>query len=484
MNITKQNAIRYQIDRLSAHTQGVVVMNTGAGFNCLTASVVTGFTVSASEPSGTKIFYVFNTGDEWFSLSTAGYAQNFPAGTLDFETIQTYGNTTGELTLLTNVPAFVGKIVRVAVALYAQDITQSKPALNKLAVNFRNTSQQLAATSYSAVYDLGDEGQIASCNADTEATPGSKVNVLAQITRPDGTVTEWLPLNKLAGVNASKIQFRGDFSVDAVNSGTSQINRVDLVYSDSVSAVTGSTDTEIYSITEDWYMPIKQCRLTLRHSPLVDSDITCYLSLRNAPLVVNDEYLGIATGSRKTFQLSYPEGVKYDTVKVYVAGQQIYTGFDVNTEVGRVTLEAEEGSIITADYESGWENETWQKMELTSRETLPDYDQSEYRLAILDNTKSVSSLRIAMNMRASFTSQEDLGTSTGIMQTFRLEHLVQEGRITLFADNEALPGSEWILLDDARYVRVNTEEGKKITARYYWVSEAPVVYQFAGVFAE
>lgn len=484
MNITKQNAIRYQIDKLSAHTQGVVVMNTGAGFNCITASVVTGFTISSTEPAGTKIFYVFSTGNEWFSLSTTGYAQNFPSEQLDFDTIQTYGNTTGELMLLTNIPAFAGKIVRVAVALYTQNVTQSKPTLNKLAVNFRNTSQQLAATSYSAVYDLGEEGQIASCSADTESTPGAKVNVLAQLTKPDGTVTEWLPLNKLAGVNASKLQFRSDFSVDAVNTASSQVNRVDLVFSDSISAVTGSTDTDIYSTTEDWYMPIKQCRLTVRHSPLVDADITCYLALRNAPLVVNDEYLGIGTGSRKTFQLQHNEGVKYDTVKVYVNGQQIYTGFDVNTEVGRITIEADEGSVITADYEAGWENETWQKMELTSRETLPDYDQSEYRLAVLDNTKSVGALRLALNMSESYTSSEELGTGSGTLQTYRLEHLVQEGRITLLADGEELDATEWILLDDARYVRVNAPEGKTITARYHWVSEAPVVYQFAGVFAE
>lgn len=478
------SSTRIQQDTLITKSIGTFITQSGTGLDCSNAGIVNDFIVAASEPAGTGIYFAFNTGSSWFKLNGGDAAPSFSVSDPDFDAIKTNGNSLSEIRALSDIRAFVGKIVRVAIAMEGTDITTARPTLSRFGVNYVSIDQQTTITQLSPSYDLGSGAQIASCISDTSSTGEANAEVTAMITYEDGSQSEWLPLVSLSGVKASSIKFKGTYNVNNIGMESSKIKSTSVIYSDGNTPITGQEDTELYSVTQDWYMNISQCRLTVKHSHLITSDIKAYVALREAPTIIQGEIIGSGTNSRSTFQLAHTNGINYDTIRLYYDGARIYTGYEVNTEVGRITCEAPEGVIITCDYEYGWELETWHQMILSSRENLLDYDQSEYRFGIDDNTKSVCGLRLVLHTEMGHTDGLELGRATGSIQTAKLPYSISDGVITIYENGAELDGHNWEILDDPQYIRYTAQEGRTITIDYDWYSETPIVYQFAGVFSE
>lgn len=482
-NITSQNPIRYTIDTLSSALSGVIASNSSSTINLAGASAVKGITVHGSQPSGTNRFFAFRLNNQWGKLTSSGTFQAFTSNSADYDNIAEHGNTAAELQALTNIPALAGKTFGIAIALYAQDPTNAVPSA-RLTFNCSTDTQQLQNTEYSPVYELGAGSQVIALNAETNVSGGGSVNVFAQATLDDGTVTGWKTLDSFKGIKAKSMQFRGDYKASTVGNSSAQITNAYVVYSDGSSLASGLTNGEIITATQDWYMPLHHCRLTIKHAPLENSTLKAYVAFREQPIDIRGETLGIGSGGRKVFQLAHTGGLKYDSFKLYYDNVQIFDTFELNCEVGRVTCEAPEGVIVSCDYSYGWDFEEWNQMTLSSRYSMEDYDQSEYRFSQPSNSKSMAVIKIVLGMTSGHINNEVIGTGAGTARSYKLSHKILDGKISLTANNSAISAKNWLLLDDPQYVSVAASSGTTIRASYDWISESPVVYQFAAVFAQ
>lgn len=482
-NITSQNPIRYQLDNLSYAVSGVIASNSSSNVDLAGASRVTGITVQGSQPSGTARYFAFRINDQWGKLTASGTFQAFGTNSADFANISANGNTPAELQALTNIPALAGKTFGIAIALYAEDPDNALPTA-RLEFKCVTDTQQLNASQTSPVYSLGNGAQIISLNADTQTSSGGSVAVLAQVTLEDGTLTGWKALDSFAGIKAKAVQLRGDYKASTVGTSSAQITNAYIIYSDGSSLASGLTNGEIITKTQDWYMPLHNCRLTINHAPLENSTLKAYVAFREQPKDIKGETLGIGSGGRKTFQMAHTGGIKYDSFKLYYDNVQVFDVFELNSEVGRVTCEAPEGVIVSCDYSYGWDYEEWNQMALSSRIAMEDYDQSEYRFSQPSNTKSMAAVKIVLGMTSGHIDNEVLGTGTGKARSYRLSRRILDGKVSITSNSSMLSTKNWTLLDDPQYVSAAAPAGQVVRANYDWISEPPVVYQFMTVFSE
>jgi hypothetical protein len=219
---------------------------------------------------------------------------------------------------------------------------------------------------------------------------------------------------------------------------------------------------------------------------LTDAAIKAYTAFRAIPSVVLGEDAGVGNGETKSFDLAHAQGIRLDSVRVYYDGARVYSGIEVNTEIGRVTCAAPAGAVVTVDYEYGWDNGVWNEMEPTGTVPSLDHDETEYRYVRPSGASlaSVVAVKIALETTDGHIEDEAIGTGAGSLKTYLLTHAVKNGAITAAADETDLPAGSVSLSDDAKSVRIAAPSGAVLTASYDWISETPTVYQFVAVFGE
>lgn len=481
--MTKDAPIRYQIDRLMSDISGLLVTNPDSDLDCSTATSVTGFTLAGTEPPGTARRVAFRMDGTWNRLQSDGMLQALPTQALSAESLLEEGNTVAELEGITNIAAFVGKKIGVAVALHADDPDGAMPTFG-LSIKTRTSFAQTKKTELSPLYTLPADSILLKLDAKTTVSEGGTATVEAQIVSPDGTASAWAPLSTHIGAKAASVQFRA--TLTAPNIGTSSASLERVLVQRSSSGGAGGSVSEIISLTQDWQMPVRQCRMTVQHSKRKRSKQRAFVALRERPVVVAGENVGVGNGESKAFQLAHTAGVKYDSVQVYFDGQRVYQGFEVNTEVGCVSCTAPDGAVVTVDYECGWGTETWSEMSSSGTTPGLDRDSTEYRFVLPHDAQphSVCAVKIVNESTAGHIEGEPIGTGSGRMRAYPLGGIVNGGKISVLADGVELGVKSWGLADDARSVRVAAAEGAVLTANYDWVSETPVVYQFVAVFSD
>lgn len=470
---------------------GRLVAKDGYYLDCSNAYAVNGFDVLGDAPYGASIFFLFKAEGEtqWFRLNPDGTPEHVAASSNPTETdLKTNGNTLEDIIAFTDVPGLKGKRIRLAIGLFTTDAVNAVPSIN-LGIKITYATQKLVTSLYSAEYELGSNAQIAQISGDISTSGTGTISLFGKVTYANGTASNWLPVESLAGVNAAKLQIRSDCSVSALsgsNAGSCTINKIEVIYANDINAPANGITSYIYSITDNWYQPVKQCRMTLKHLPLEQSNIACSVSFRPEPTIVRGENLGTGTGERKTFQMAHTNGIKYDSVKLYIDGQEITSGFDINTQSARITYDAPNGSIVYCDYEYGWQSEQWHDMTLSSRIDFPDFQQSEYRFALPDSdtVMNICAVRIALIMKSGTSTKEAIGTGTGQENTYKLAHHIKDGKITVYAGSTALKSSAVSVLDDTQYIKAVASYGTKLYASYNWISETPEIYQFTAIIAQ
>ncbi len=482
-NITAQNPIRFQIDTLTQILSGVIASRPSSYIDLTKASRVTGITISGNQPAKSTRHFAFRINNQWGKLTSSGTFQAFASNNADYDNVRNNGNIASQLELLSNIPALAGQTVGVAFAMSTTDPDNSLPTAG-ISFECVTDTQQLVNVQYSPVYELGNNAQIISLNAETLSSSGGSVNVEAQATLENGTVTGWRPIDTLAGQKCMAVQFRGNYASTNPGVSSAKISSASVIYSDGSNLATGLTDGEIITHTQDWYMPIHNCRLTINHAPLENSTIRAFVCFREQPKTSRGENIGIGSGARKTFQLLHTNGIKYDSFKLYFDNVRVFTDYELNTEVGRVTCIAPDGVIVSCDYDYGWDSEDWKEMRLSSRLSMDTFDRSEYRYSQSDNTKSMAAIKIRLSTTSGRINNEVLGTGTGTARSYKLSKRVLDGRISITSNNATLNSKNWMLRDDPQYVSIAAPAGQTIRASYDWLSETPTVYQFAAVFAE
>lgn len=485
MKITSQDSSLYALDKLASETWGVAVSKPGSGLDCRQASSVKKFNITASTPAGTSLYFAFNTGGSWFRLDTGGYASEFSPAVPDFHMLETSGNTLAQLQALTSIPAFAGKLVRVATGLSSSDIANSAPSA-RISVLAATSTQQTSFTEYSPAWDLGELAAISDVSFNSDSDSGGTVSVTGKITRDDGSESDWLTAEQLRGLQATSLQLRAVYSVIAPGTGHAKLNSASVLYMAGNCAHSGGTG-KLYSVTQDWHKPLRSVRITIKHSPLEESGMKLHAALRASPSQHVKEQLGIAPSGRKTYQLDSTQGIRYDTFRLYVDGQELSSGFELNGEVGRVTLTAPEGSIITASYESGWDKEEWHEMTLHSRYSLPDYDVSEYRLDLPGNSFTVGAFMAETSQSSGTENHYPLGKAAGHAQTVRLPHYAVKVNSLQYQRGgvwTALEGGNWAIMDDARLLRFAAPGGCSVRVSYDWSGNPVRIWQASAVFSD
>lgn len=493
-NILTSYPIRYTQDKINSSAYGLITCNNSNYLDLTQADVVNGITFTTNPapfPSSVNCRVIFNTGSEWFKLTSAGLAESIETQSISAESVLEEGNTISELSALTSIPAFENSQLRYAIALQTLDPENVKPQL-KFTVNCQTTTQQLSQTVLSPEYEYSELIVINGVKYDSATASGGSITLQARYNDTESNAyTDWQNLNALIGVITDKIQFRAITTASSVGVSQSILNSIQVSYNEGGIIASSGGVSEIITVTRDWRTDLRHCRVVVRHSKLSESYIKCYVTFRSKSIKVSGEVLGVGTGQRQTLILAHTGGVKLDTVKVYYGGSETAASYDVNCQTGRIVLEAPEGIEITCDYEYGWASEEWQELELDYTESYDNYDQSVYRITLPENEsgliKSIAGIKLALHTQSGESTEGYFGTNDGVPARYKLRHSIKGGKIKLYDGTEEIREvSNRVNIDseDSRYITVISYAGEQLKIWYEWESESPVVYELSGIFSK
>ncbi len=483
--ITKPQTIRWQIDTVVFDYSGSVSSKTDIDLSDV--DTVEGFGVAGTQPLGTDCRIAILANNVWCKITgfEAGSLTPLATQSITTESILTEGNTVEELKRFTSLPEFAGKKIRLAVALWAE-IPENAPTI-KLALKCKNANNQYTKTLTSEMYPFAQESEITAITSKFEIKDGGTLELLAKIRKADGSESDWNTISAHKGQLALGIQYKATFSVGTIGTAYAYLSGIATEYSPA-SGIVGAGTVDIISVTENWNIPLASVRMSVRHKRLQDSVLTGYVAFRTLPTSVIGETVGIGTGELGSYDLQNKSGIHQDTVKIYYDSTRQYSGVEVNAASGRVHCTAPIGSVVTVDYEYGWNQETWEPLTNTGTGTRQgiNYDTTEFRYTrpISAPPASICATKICMETVSGTSEGEELGTGTGQIRTYLLAHIAKAGTMDLRVDDIVLPASAWLLAEDGKSVRVSAAKKAVITADYDWISETPIVYQFVSLFAE
>lgn len=483
-NLTTIEPIRYAQSSLSQGVSGLLMTKFGLGLALVGIKSVDGFEISGVQPAGTERRAVFQLEGVWYRLNPDGSLDELMQQVITADNVLYYGNNMNELAAITSIPLFLGKEIGVAVALSAPSPDAAMPTL-KLGVKGTTAVPIKALNILSPVYTVAPESLIFSLDVQTETANGGTVVVEGQIADPDGNLQPWAPLSVIQGKRISSVQFRATLTAPQLGVSLAKLSQISMRYRSGDDVISGAGTAELISITQDWHRSVEGCRMTVRHPPLVDAQLFAACAIRDKTSVITGESLGVGTGERATYTLAHIDGIQFSSVAIYVNGTRIIAGWELNTEVGRITLTAPLGAMITADYIHGWTEEVWQPLQNGGTVRTPDYDETEFRLLAPETgtDKSICAIKIGLTVTEAHQVGESVGVGTGHARAYPLAHAVKEGAIRVYAGGTELPPGSWRLLEGEKTLEVAAEPGVVLTADYDWISETPKVNKFIAVFA-
>ena len=476
------NTIRYSLNS-GAHVDRRGIIRTKQGLDLSRASAVEGFVIGGKEPGNTQRRFVFQLDDVWYRLTSEGTLQAITEQDANVECVLDEGNTASELSLLTSIPAFIGKYVGVGIALQA-DLNVAAPTVT-FAVKCRNTEDTYEKELVSQPYIFESESEVLDLGADIHISDGGAVDLKAKLTKLDGTETDWMKLSDCKGQIAGGITYRVLLTAETIGVSRAELGSVKLKYG-CANETTGNGVANIVSVTKNWNMPLASVRITVRHSKLIDGKLSGHVAFRTTPIWVADEAIGIGSGEFASYPIANTNGIHQDTVRLYFDGKRQYSGFEVNAESGRIHCTAPLGERVTADYEHGWNTEIWQEMNHSGTRRDTYYDSTEFRYTRpgTQQEMSVCAVKIVMETQSGSTEGESVGIGTGEAKSYKLQHAATPDSVTAFIDGTPVSNATWILSEDGRNIRIAAPKKTMITIDYAWSSEVTEVYQFAAVFAE
>lgn len=482
-NIVTVQPIRYGQSRLSTTVTGLLKTKPGNELALSNLKSVDGFRISGSQPAGTDRRVAFLLDDLWYRIEPDGSLLELMDQNITVDNVLYSGNTTDELEGLTGIPDFLNKEIGFAVALSAPAEGSLMPTLG-IGIKGTTLTPQTVLNLTSPVYTVAAESAVVDLVADFSTENGGTVTVEAQVTNPDGTLGEWGPLALQIGRKFNAIQFRATLTAPQIGVSVAKLSQVTLRYRSGDDIISGVGTAELVTVTRDWHDGIQDSRITIRHAILVDASISAQCAIRGKTKIVQGEQIGTGTGERAVYSLANNDGIQFDSMAVYVNGTRVMAGWELNTEVGRITMTAPVGSAITVDYIHGWTEEVWVEMTPTGTIRTPEYEQSEFKHLVPDpeDERSICAVKISLGLTDGRAEGESLGTGTGKSQVYYLDHVVKDGSIEVYADGELLPPANWILLDGEKSIEIAAQEGSILTASYDWVSETPTVDKFIAVF--
>jgi hypothetical protein len=215
----------------------------------------------------------------------------------------------------------------------------------------------------------------------------------------------------------------------------------------------------------------------VKHQPLKDAEIKAYTAFRNIPSDRAMALIGIGTGERQTITLP-DAGLNHNSIRLFFGAQPVYD-FDFNTELSQISCTAAVGVNIFASYSYGWMAGTWVEMQKGSTQKYQDTPlmatEFTYVLPTAQMGKGVSAVKVVMDKPVGSVVDAALGTATGAMQMFVLDHAAKADTITVKNGATSLGDSAHSYDDNSRILTVVAVAGAALNVSYDWTAESPVV---------
>lgn len=356
--------------------------------DCTHIEQVTGIAIDSSEPANTQTRYLISvdggkwrkyTGSIWDFVSTQD---------LTADSVLEEGNTKEELVALneTNLSAFAGKIIDVAVAISVENNAEL-PTISKFEILGKN-SQIKKDIVFSEVFKLcTDAVGITGIDIAKTENNGGAVNIYASVLNDANEWSDYVEYTKLA-TKGKAIRFKAEVEADKPNVSTAVLNSVKVHHwQDSKSA---AVEGRSVLITKPYILErsFNRAHAIIRHPAIADTEFNMSINLgtsstfedmnrlatydRNGEIeeefefiapsgtqatavsikieivqqsgTVTDEVLGTGTGKQQIFKL--PHHAKAETLQVTGATDWI---FKEKTDTLLVT--ANNGNEISVSYD-------------------------------------------------------------------------------------------------------------------------------------
>lgn len=439
--------------------------------NLLDKTSVKGFTIKGIEPVDTNRRVAFKVDDVWNKIQSDGKLSPLAMQKITANSILSEGNTVAELEAVTDVPAFAGKLVYPAVALYASEEAEVMPTFGMtIKAEIDTTVNVYSYTAYSQEYAISDgtDVPIVSVVAETETTGNGKVDITARI-KENGEWSDYMPLNSVQMKTASGIQLKALYTVQSTDGRDSAKIKDVIIKYNTGGAVTSNSTTDIVTVTERFTNDLTYVHAYIKHKELNDAKIKVYCSLRKTPSKRIMYQFGNGTGALKTFKLP-DAGINQDTLLIYVDGRIAYD-FGYNTETSEVTISADKDTVLSASYEYGWEKSEWIEMEQgVSQVNDSGAYTTEYAYTVPkhDGEYTVTAIKYELLRPEGHVDNEIIGVGTGKRQIIQLPHFARKETIVC--------NGKWSYDYDSKRLTIIAPEGEDIAISYDWIAESPQVY--------
>lgn len=463
--------------------------------DCSNFSTVSGITIEASEPTDTKLTYVFKVGDgNWQKYDTSSKAwTDVATQSLTPDSVVSEGNTTAEVTALgsTALAPFAGKVINVAVGMEMQNTASDAPSLTGLTINGLTgatvTTKSIDSNAITLT-DMGAAVDILSIEVKKTEEQGGTAQVLASIN--DGTTwSEYKDYSTYVTSPATKataIKFRAVLTAPNIGKSVAKVDSVSINHRTDGVAVFSEGTGVCVTKTYNFINPISRAHLMVKHPLVDDTEITAQISLRESPTTVKGEVLGNGTGAAQTVTLKNTTGIASHGFALYFDGEaQAASSYSFSPNDGQVTFTADEGVAVTADYIYNWSKETF--VDMTHDTVYPDKDdntlvddQFDY-IATKDSDPkgSVGTVRVSLIQKTGTEKDVVLGTGTGAAQSYKLDHHAKEETISVSPSK-----ATWTYKDKTDVLTVTAPAGEEVKVTYSWAARSNYLESIACIFNE
>lgn len=457
-------------------------------------STVSSIAIVASEPTNTKLTYVFKADDgNWQKYDTSSSTwKDVATQSLTAESVVSEGNTTADVTALTStaLAAFAGKTVNIAVGMEMDADATEAPSLTSITFAGETGATVTTKSVDSDAINLTDSGkpcEILAIDVSKTEESGGTVQVLASINDGSswGEYADYSTYITSPATKATAIKFRAVLTAPNIGTSVAKINSVSVNHrTDGVATFSEGTGTCI-SKTYNFSNPITRAHLMVKHPVVDDTEITAYVSLRKPPTYVSGEVLGTGTGKSQTVKLANTDGLASHGFVLYFDGEkQDDSSYSFSPADGQVTFTADSGVAVTADYIAGWSAETWTPM--THDTVYPDKndttlvdDQFDYIAGTNDPTGTVGAIRVDLKQNTGSEKDVVLGTGIGSEQAFKLPHHAKQESITVKPDK-----ATWKYKDKTDVITITAPADEEISISYKWAARSNYLESLTCIFNE
>lgn len=445
--------------------------------NLLDKSKVKGFTINGIQPANTNRKVAFKVDNKWNKLTTEGVLSPLPTQAITSDSVLAEGNTVSELTALTNVPSFVGKMVYPAFALYASNEATAMPTIGMtVKAEIDTTVDIYTKTAYSQEFVLHNERDVLvkSISVDSNTKGNGKVTLKARYATFNETAlaekwSGYVDLLSVINKKCHKLQIKADYQVSITDgSDSATLNDVIITYAREVVAKTDG-GADLVTLTEKFTNDLTYVHAYIKHKELIDADLKAYVRLQKTLKKADFKLIGYGTGARKTYKVT-DSGINQDSLMVYVNGKAVYD-FDFNTETSEITLVADVDVPINASYEYGWELFNYVEMQKgVSQINDSGAYTTEYSYIIPthEGELTVTAIKYELIRPEGHIDNEIIGIGTGKRQIIQLPHFARKETIQC--------NGKWSYDYDSKRLTVIAPKGDNIVISYDWIAESPVVY--------